>query len=337
MRKSLFLTLCAFALLSCSNDGRFLTSATGSIYECLVICDNNITDSVKATMGEYMYGLPQSEPTFTVSHMTPEMFEDRLKATRNILQIDINPRQYTKVKSATSQNVWSKPQAYLRINAPSAEEFFKYWRENGKTVREWFVREELSRQMRLYKGSKNEKAQAVLKRNKYKMFIPTEYLLLKDTTLVIDKHKVGVLWCCDNSGSMRKDIMVYTYPYTSQEQFSNDSIIAMRDKVMKILVSAQVPGSYMATETKFFPPESRSVTMLNDTIGGFYAIETRGLWKIKDGEAMGGPFVSLTRLDQVNGWVVHAEGFIFAPDQKKRSAIRKIEAILYSLRMPNER
>ena len=52
---------------------------------------------------------------------------------------------------------------------------------------------------------------------------------------------------------------------------------------------------------------------------------------------MGGPFVSLTRLDQVNGRVVTAETFLFAAGQKKRNALRQNEAILYSLRMPNER
>ena len=98
-----------------------------------------------------------------------------------------------------------------------------------------------------------------------------------------------------------------------------------------------MPGSHMGTEYKHFPPVTRSVPALRDTIGGFYALETRGLWKILDGEAMGGPFVSLTRLDQVNGRVVTAETFLYAPGQKKRNAMRQMEAILYTLQMPNER
>ena len=136
---------------------------------------------------------------------------------------------------------------------------------------------------------------------------------------------------------MRKDIIVYSYPYTSQEQFSLDSIIAMRNAVLGKLVTAQVPGSHMGTEYKHFPPVSHQVAALRDTVGGFYGVETRGLWKILDGEAMGGPFVSLTRLDQVNGRVVTAETFLYAPGQKKRNAMRQLEAILYSLEMPNER
>ena len=93
----------------------------------------------------------------------------------------------------------------------------------------------------------------------------------------------------------------------------------------------------MGTETKHFPPVSRYVSALRDSIGGFYAVETRGLWRLEDGEAMGGPFVSLTRLDQVNGRVVTAEAFLFAAGQKKRNALRQQEAILYTLKMPNER
>ena len=39
MKKYLFFSLFALVLLSCSNSERLLTSATGSIYECLVVSD----------------------------------------------------------------------------------------------------------------------------------------------------------------------------------------------------------------------------------------------------------------------------------------------------------
>lgn len=337
MKKYLLWALTALVLVSCKNGGRLLTSTNGSVYECLVVCEANIRNAVKDTLAEYMYGLPQNEHTMTVSCVSKDQFDGYLQATRNILQIDIDRRQYTKVKVATAEDVWAKPQAYVRIQAPSKQAFMEYWEENGAAVREWFVREELARHMRFYQVENNEAAQRVLKRWKYKMYMPEDYLMIMDTTIIVDKRKTQVLWCCNNKGSMRKDFMIYTYPYTSQDQFSNDSIVAMRDKVMGRLVSAQIEGSYMKTEWKHIPPVSRSVTPLKDTTGGFYAVETRGLWKIQDGEAMGGPFVSLTRLDQVNAWVVHAEAFLYAPNEKKRSAIRQMESLLYSLKMPNER
>ena len=252
-------------------------------------------------------------------------------------KVDINPNKYTHVQAKKSRDVWSKPQAMLRIQAPGEEEFLEYWRTHGETVREWFVQEELARQIRFYRANTNKEARARLHTRGYDMLIPEDFMLIMDTCLTVNSEAVQVLWCCNNKGPMRKDLMVFSYPYTAQEQFSNESVIAMRNAVEGELVTAQVPGSHMGTEYKHFPPVSRPVAALRDTVGGFYAIETRGLWKILDGEAMGGPFVSLTRLDPVNGRVVTAEAFLFAAGQKKRNAMRQLEAVLYTLEMPNER
>lgn len=328
MRKYLFLALAALCLLGCGKNERLLTSATGSIYECLIISPNAVKAPLCETMEADMYGLPQMEPTFTVTHVTNAQFDDFLKSTRNILLVDINPHKYTFVKVLKSRDVWSTPQAMIRIQAPSEEQMLEYWAANGEKMREWFVQEELARQIRFYRANTNKDARAWLNKQGYDMLIPEDFITVQ---------KGDVLWCCNNKGPMRKDIVVYSYPYTAQEQFSGDSIIAMRNQIMGQLVSAQVEGSYMGTEYKHFPPVTRQVAALRDTVGGFYAMETRGLWKIYNGEAMGGPFVSLTRLDQVNGRVVTAEAFLFAAGQKKRNALRQIEAILYTLQMPNER
>ena len=343
MKKWYFLALFLPLLMSCGNGNeRLLTSATGSIYECLVVSPTSVKEPVCDLMESDMYGLPQMEPYFTVTHVTPGLFDDFLKSTRNILIVDIDEHKYTQVKANRSRDVWSKPQAVIRIQAPGEEAFLAYWLQSGEQIREWLVREELARQIRFYRANTNKDARAQLGQWGYDMLIPEDFMLIKDTTLTIkdqmvNDQMVDVLWCCNNKGPMRKDIIVYSYPYTAQEQFSNEAIICIRDEVMGQLVSAQVDGSYMGTESKHFPPVTRQIAALRDTAGGFYAMETRGLWKICHGEAMGGPFVSLTRLDQVNGRVVTAEAFLYAPGQKKRNAMRQIEAILYSLEMPNER
>ena len=335
MKKVLYFSLLLLSLVGCgkSND-RLLTSATGSIYECMVISPAAVKEPVCSVMGADMYGLPQMEAYFTVSHVTPAQFDDLFKATRNILFVDINSEKYTQLKVLKSRDKWSKPQAYIRIQAPSEDAFVQYWSEQGEAVREWFVREELARQTAFYRANTNKDARAILNKQGYDILIPEDYIVIKNEQMSDDTQ---VLWCCNNKGPMRKDIVIYSFPYTDQNQFSNASIIDTRNAILGQLVTAQVEGSHMGTEFKHFPPLTRSVPALRDTIGGFYAMETRGLWKILDGEAMGGPFVSLTRLDQVNGRVVTAEAFLFAAGQKKRNALRQIEAILYTLKMPNER
>ena len=338
MKKSLFFALLALVMMGCGKGNeRLLTSATGSIYECLVISSEQVKAPVCETMGADMYGLPQMEATFTTTHVTPAQFDDLFKATRNILLVDINANKYTQTKANKSRDVWSKPQAMIRIQAPSEEEFLQYWSENGESIREWFVREELARQIRFYRANTNKDARAKLNKQGYDMLIPEDFILVESKKIKVESDSVSILWCCNNKGPMRKDIVVYSYPYTAQEQFSNEAIIDMRNAVLGQIVTAQVEGSHMGTEYKHFPPVTRNVVALRDTVGGFYAVETRGLWKILDGEAMGGPFVSLTRLDQVNGRVVTAEAFLYAAGQKKRNAMRQLEAILYTLVMPNER
>ena len=343
MKKSIFISLLALVMMGCGKStDRLLTSATGSIYECIVVSPSSVSKALCDTMRADMYGLPQMEATFTTSHVPVNQFDDLFKASRNILLIDINDHKYTQVKTTKSRDVWSKPQAMIRIQAPSEEDLLVYWQTNGGRIREWFVQEELARQIRFYRANTNKDARAILNKQGYDILIPEDYMLIMDTTLKVNDNMVNgkmvnVLWCCNNKGPMRKDVVVYSYPYTAQEQFSNDSIVAMRNAVMGRLVTAQVEGSYMGTEYKHFPPVTRSVAALRDTVGGFYAMETRGLWKIMNGEAMGGPFVSLTRLDQVNGRVVTAEAFLYAAGQKKRNAMRQMEAILYTLKMPNEK
>ncbi len=337
MKKSIIVALIASLTISCGNNERFLTSASGSIYDCLVVCDESVQEPIRTTLGGDMYGLPQMEPYFTVSHVIPSQFDNYLKSSRNILEVEINPHQFTHTRANQSRDVWSKPQAYIRIQSPSKDEFMAYWAQNGEQIREWFVREELSRQIRFYRSDTNKSAREKLNKQGYDLLIQTDFMLIMDTSITVNGQEVKVLWSCNNKGPMRKDIVVWNYPYTAQDQFENESIIAMRNAVLGRLVTAQVPGSHMGTEYKHFPPVTRNVAALQDSIGGFYAAETRGLWKILDGEAMGGPFVSLTRLDQVNGRVVTAEAFLYASGQKKRNALRQLEAILYSLKMPNEK
>ena len=340
MKKSIFISLLALVMMGCGKStDRLLTSATGSIYECIVVSPSSVSKALCDTMRADMYGLPQMESTFTTSHVPVNQFDDLFKASRNILLIDINEHKYTQIKTTKSRDVWSKPQAMIRIQAPSEEDLLAYWQTNGGRIREWFVQEELARQIRFYRANTNKDARAILNKQGYDILIPEDYILVESLKLKVEStaDSADVVWCCNNKGPMRKDVVVYSYPYTAQEQFSNDSIVAMRNAILGQLVTAQVAGSYMGTEYKHFPPVTRSVAALRDTVGGFYAMETRGLWKIMNGEAMGGPFVSLTRLDQVNGRVVTAEAFLYAAGQKKRNAMRQMEAILYTLKMPNEK
>ena len=158
---SFILCLLAVVLAGCTKQtGRTLTSATGSIYECLVVINDapltqdelnavaehslvneasgysepitNTYELVKAVMGADMPCMPQMEPYFRVNQVKPAQFDDMFKPTRNILIVDINPQKYTQLKTKVSRDYWSTPQAICRIQAASQEEFVGYWLEHGE-------------------------------------------------------------------------------------------------------------------------------------------------------------------------------------------------------------
>lgn len=362
-RKLIWISLClsAILLMGCGKQStRTLTSATGSIYECLVVMPdaplsavqleqvqqaqvqmndgssyfeqiNSLYDAVRAILGADMPCMPQKEAYFKLMHVKPMQFDNLLKPTRNILWVDIDSIRYSRVKVRAQREVWSTPQAVYRVQAPSTDAFLTYWLEHGVEVRDWFVNQEMTRQIRFYRAATDKDVRAILKRDfACDMLVPNDYMLLMDTTLSAtttyglsaDTH---VLWMCNNKGSLRRDLVVYSYPYTDSTTFTLPYLNAKRDEVLAPLISAGVEGSRMGTEYKVFPPELRVLT-----IDSTYTAEVRGLWKMLGGEAMGGPYVSHTWLDPVHARIVTAEVFVFAPGQKKRNPLRQAEAILYS-------
>ena len=374
MNRGLLLMLAMIVLVGCDRStGKLLTSATGSIYECLVVMDNNalsqeelnevaskslvsqasyyaqpITttyDLVQAVMAADMPCMPQVESYFHLSNVPLNQFDDMFKATRNILYVEINPQKYTQVKVKTSTNHWSTPQAMCRIQAPDQKSFVAYWLEYGESIRNWFVDQEIQRQISFYQASTNKDARAILNKQGYDMLIPEDYIVIKDTILEaaatydlreretnIIEDEVRLIWCCNNKGSMRRDLVIYTYPYTDANTFTAEFLNAKRDAVLSRVISGSAKGSHMGTEYNVMPPQVQQITVNGDA----QTFEVRGLWKLYDGEAMGGPYVSHTRLDHVNGHVVTAETFLFAAGQKKRAALRQAEAIVYTLQLPED-
>lgn len=343
MRKLLTLALSCLLLCSCGDTGRTLTSATGSIYECLIVApstnfnqaqrdeiatyqlgrtggayDVDVTNAqtlVEAVFSEPMPCMPQAESYFKTTKVAPNAFDDFLKPTRNIIFVDINPDKYTQLKTYYQNDQYSHPQAVVRIQSPNANEFIAYWLENGEKVRTWFVEQEMSRSVVFLRGATNDKAREALRRScGVDMLIPSDYQLIKE--------EEDFVWCCNNKGPMRKDLIIYREDYIDESQMTLGVRLDRRDEVLGAAVSATVEGSHMGTEYKHFPPQMSAIP---------YGVEIRGLWKMLSGEAMGGPFVSHSVVDSLGTHIITAETFVFAPGQKKRSALRQSEAILRTL------
>ena len=92
-------------------------------------------------------------------------------------------------------------------------------------------------------------------------------------------------------------------------------------------MAANIQGEH---EGQHMMTEPRIIQMRNISVNGNSVQEVRGLWAMK-GDAMGGPYVSLVQTDSLHHRLLISEGFVYAPDKKKRDLLRRLEAALRTL------
>ncbi len=323
----LSLMLVMLALASCKGDGKslFTPTSSGNPYEVLVVIDKALWED---PAGRVLYnvldtdvpGLPQPERTFRISQVNPDRFDRMYKIFRNIIKVDIQDI-YTQPKLKYSRDVYASPQMIMTIQAPNKQEFGLFVEKNAQVIIDFFTKTEMNRQINALKKEYSEViATKVASKFDCGINIP----------LGMERYKEGdnFLWASNDGAAANVNFVIYSYPYTDTDTFTKEYFIHKRDSVMKINIPGEREGMYMATDARY-------VNTKEFNIKGEYAFEARGLWQMEN-DIMGGPFVSHARVDRANGRVVVVEGFIFAPQKLKRDYIRKMEAALYTLRLPNE-
>lgn len=147
-----------------------------------------------------------------------------------------------------------------------------------------------------------------------------------------DRYQIGVdkkpfLWIQDITPKFTSGLMFYSMPYKSQDAFSEDKLIALRDSLTRNNVSSSQQGSYMKINnvdlpTFYYPRE----------IDGQYAAELRGIWDMKN-EFMGGSFVSFLVHNPDRNEVIFIDGFVYAPGQKKREAMKQLIYLIEEIKL----
>lgn len=306
-------------------------TSAGSPYEILMVANeddfhNGAVDSLYAVLTDDLAGVAQSEPCFKVSRITKNNLSKTLRLCRNIVIIKIDPATYTSCKFKFSRDVYAAPQIVMTIQAPNALKFNNFVMENHDAIIEFFTRAELNRQIdQLREDHQPNIREAVKKAFGSEIWAPTELTRIKTGR--------NFVWAASQDRFPKNveqnlNIVVYSYPYRHSNTFTEAYFVHKRDSVMKANVPGPKEGQYMMT-TKGFNLIS------DETVHGKYAQVVRGLWNIK-GYDMGGPFVSVSRVDEKYQRVVVAEAFVYYPNQPKRNILKKLEAALYTLRLPDE-
>lgn len=303
-----------------------MPNASGLPYEMLVVMDDAQWDrplgrAVFNVLDSDVPGLPQSERSFRISRVAPDGFNSNMfRIMRNVIKVDIQ-NIYTQPKFKFARNVYSYPQMIMTLQAPDEESLTEYINNNQQSIIDFFTKAEMNREIENLRERHNPEvsrlAEEILDVD---IWVPWE----------LNKFKTGkdFLWASTNVGKKDMNLVLYSYPYTDKNTFTLDYFLQKRDSVMKANIPGGPKGSYMTTNHDY-------VYVEDGTVRGKYAQIARGLWRVQ-GDRMGGPFVSHSRVDEANGRVVVAEAFIYAPESLKRDLLRRMEAALYTLQLPQQ-
>lgn len=338
MRRNLFyfttLICSALIFLSCENANKepkqtnrsfLVPMSSGNPYEVMVVADDSIWEgyagrALDVVLNKPLKGLPQEESTFHVSRITPDNYDRITNLFRNIIIFKIG-REYSEPRFRLLRDEFSSPQMIMTIQGPSVSEVSTFITEQTDFIIKFFSDEEINRAAREFHDEHNIKfAKKVKEMFGCEFYIPVD----------INKMKIGdnFIWASNDALTGIQNIVIYSYPYATEKVFRRGVYIALRDSFMKANIPGGKPNQYMATDKDH-------VDVKNITVRGEFAQEARGLWHMEN-DAMGGPFVAHSMIDTINNRVIVAEGFVYAPDKMKRTMIRRLEAALYTLRMPSK-
>jgi hypothetical protein len=250
------------------------------------------------------------------------MKSNMFRIMRNIIKVDIQKDRYTQPKLKFSRDVYSYPQMVMTLQAPDEASLAQFVEENSQSIIDFFTKAEMNREINNLREKHNpEVSRLAGEILDVDVWVPWE----------ISKYKKGkdFLWASTNTGKKDMSIVLYSYPYTDKNTFTLEYFLNKRDSVMKANIPGGPEGSYMTTNHDY-------VYVEDATVHGKYAQVARGLWHVK-GDRMGGPFVSHSRVDELNGRVIVAEAFVYAPESLKRDLIRRMEAALYTLQLPQQK
>ncbi|HBO27029.1 MULTISPECIES: DUF4837 family protein [Culturomica] len=301
-----------------------LSNLAGSMNEVLVVMDKDLWngpagDTVKAWFSQEQLGLPQPEPVMDILNLPLASFDKNVKGYRNVLLVRISPKiDSTAIRFKDSP--WAKGQKYFEIQAPNETDFVNVFDANKQSILDVFMKAEQERLISVYKKQPNSAVYNLFK-DKYHMYVacPGDYIVNKD----ID----GFVWISRETRTDGRGIIFFEKEYKDASQFHVQAIVDTVNAELKRNIPGPLANTYMALDT--IAPTETKIFNYN---GDHYAVMMRGLWTVVN-DYMGGPYVMNVILDAKNNRIDYMMGYVYAPDDKKRNRLQRVEAILNTVKL----
>ena len=344
-------------LASCNDQMRSnLTpkpKAFGKMNSIVVLADKNIIDSpVKDSLEMYFESsypvMPSPEPMFDLRYMTmDDLAVDKLKKelrtylvlvnlddtnspVTKMIQQDLGSEKFRQVMEKGKNNIaygadkWAQDQLMIYLMGKGMDGLVNAIKAQYPNVAKKFNdHDQPQLHANLYgsAGINNGGNELIKSRFGIDMSLPSTFA--KATTVDED----NIVWFVRNLKELTQHIVVRKFPYTSQKQFSKDSIIHRRNEYGAKYISSNIEGSYMVTQDKELP-----VFDYNAKVDNAFAKEVRGVWELEN-DFKGGPFVTFLIHNEKKKEVIFVDGFVFGPGTTKREAIQQLAYIVKNARI----
>jgi len=314
MKKTAIILLFLITALSCSdNQQKLLPASSGNINNISVVTNDELWEGavgevIRENFGRPIYGLPQIEPIFSLSHIPSKVFSGFATKSRTILKIDVSENEGV----FNFKNTYASPQRIIQITAKSPDKIIEIIHENLNSIYSTMYFNEIQEKQRRISKNLN-KTEAIKNNTGVSLKFPSAYRVAKaDTNFVWIRRDI-------ETGSV--NLFIHR-----QTNLTEQSIIEKRDSISKIYIPGPVENTHMSTDL-IYTPNTQEIN-----VGGKQVFETRGLWEI-EGQFMAGPFLNYhIKLGDYDNDFIMLDGFVYSPGSTKREYIFELEAIMRSLK-----
>lgn len=313
-------------LISCTPGDKKtrIVASKGLPSELLLVVDDkvwhsDIADTLKAITQGSVPGLMQEESFFKTIRISTRNYTQPYTTFHSKLFVRLDPK-LDHAMVGVSRDVVAHPQIEVTIAAPNIVLLRKYLSEKAMYIRGIIDDAQIiMRVANIRKHYNKDMEKKFASAVGYGLKVPEQ----------IRASKIGknFVWAGTNLNEKDLNVVMYTLPWDGEDIADDKKFVFYRDSVMRLNIPGSKPDQWMQT-TKI--DNTPIVLSCMRDLDGQKVYEVRGLWEMRNG-ALGGPFVSLTRVDSLSRRIIVTEGFVYSPSTDKRDLLRTVEASLRTL------
>jgi len=290
--------------------------------------NGRLGEIVKEKIAPLIEYYPNDEYLFDLAQSSKTQFQSGSKKQKNLLEFEINTHDKIKAGLKYSSDIWASDQAIAKIIGKNQQDLYDIFMANSQEIQDYFMNLEIKRmKVNLLRNKNHVSEKELLLKHNLSVTVPKDMILsINNDHFAAFQQKRLVSEKNTTAGDLQQFVIIYDYPYTDKSQLTKENLLQKRDSIVKKYFKGKNEDSYMITT-----PDSLLPSFANETLfKGNYAFEIRGLYSMVN-DFRGGPFISISLIDEKRGRVVTLEGHLFAPKFSKRPFMMELETILNTL------